>query len=164
MKKFTSLILAIILCISLCATASAVEIPDGATALIWIPCLHIKMPIYTSPDQAHNQDVIDKEQSAIISHWCNACDIGDHLFSTGIDGKGEWNIQKVFSGAYAYYYTQGHKYLYECYLTAKADYNGNYFTNGRLLTPCSSYDLILSCCAEDVHHNFVAVFHRVKEY
>lgn len=163
MKKL-SFILALILILSICPTASAIEIPDGATALIWIPCLHIKMPVYTSPDQAHNQDVIDKEQSALLDHWGSAYDIGDHLFSTGIDGKGEWNIQKVFSGAYAFYYTRGHKYFYECYLTAKTEYNGNYFTNGRLLTPCSSYDLILSCCAEDSSHNFVAVFRRLKEY
>lgn len=165
MKKFISYILALILCLSLCATASAIEIPDGATALIWIPCLHIRMPVYASPDQAHIQDVIDEQESALLTHWGNAYSILDHLFSVGIDGKGEWDIQKVFSGAYAYYYTQdGQKFLYECYMAGKTSYDGNEYVNGRLATPCSSYDLMLACCAEDSHHHYVAAFRRLKEY
>lgn len=164
MKKITSLILAIILCISLCATASAIEIPDGATALIWIPCLNIRMSIYTA-DQAHRQDVIDAEDSALLSHWGTAYEILDHFGSECVGSKGQWNIQKVFSGAYAFYYTRGHSYMYECYLTAMTEYDGNEYINGRLLSPHSSYDLMTVCCAgQDTHHHYVAVFRRLKEY
>lgn len=163
MKKL-SFIIALILIISICPTASAIEIPDGATALIWIPCLNIRMPIYTA-DQAHRQDVIDAEDSALLSHWGTAYEILDHFGSECVGSKGQWNIQKVFAGAYAFYYTKEHSYLYECYLTAMTEYDGNEYINGRLLSPHSSYDLMTVCCAgNDTHHHFIAVFHRLKEY
>ena len=167
MKKFTSLILAIILCISLCATASAIEIPDGAYGVLWIPCLQIRMPIYASPvdDHDHRQAVIDAEDSALLAHWGTAYEILDHFGSECVGSKGEWNIQKVFSGAYAFYYTKGHSYMYECYLTAMTAYDGNEYINGRLLSPHSSYDLLTVCCAgNDSHHHYVAAFRRLKEY
>lgn len=163
MKKL-SFILALILILTICPTASAVEIPDGAYGVIWIPYLHIKMPIYTA-DIPYEQDVIDEEESALYYHWQSAYRIVDHAFSNGLNGKGEWDIQKVFAGAYAYLYTINGNYYYECYLTAKTDYRGDQeFYNNRLITPCSSYDIMLSCCAENTHRHFVAVFRRLKEY
>lgn len=163
MKKL-SFILALVLILSICPTASAAEISDGAYGIIWIPCLHIKMPIYTT-DISHEQDVIDEEEYALYYRWQTAYRIADHSFSIGLNGKGEWDIQKVFSGAYAYLYTVNGNYFYECYLTAKTDYRGDQeFYNNRLITPCSSYDIMLSCCAENDSHHFVAVFRRLKEY
>lgn len=165
MKKFTSLILAIILCIFLCATASAVEIPDGAYGVLWIPCLQIKMPIYSSPvdDHEHRQAVIDAEDSALLAHWGTAYQILDHAFSADENGN-EWNIQKIFCGAYAWLYTEEAHYFLECYMTGKTVYDGNEYINGRLATPCSSHDIMLSCCAEDSHHHFIAVFRRLGGY
>ena len=162
MKKL-SFILALILILTICPTASAIEIPDGAYGVIKIPYLNLEMPIYTS-DPVHEQDVIDEEDSALYYQWQSAYRIGDHAFSDDINGN-QWNIQKIFAGAYAYLYTREGKYLLECYMTAKTEYHGDQeFVNGRLLTPCSSYDILLSCCAEDSHHHFIAVFRRLGEY
>ena len=165
MKKVLSFILALILILSLCATASAVEIPDGAYGVIWIPCLNIKMPVYIAEvdDHSYRQPVIDEEQSALINHWQTATYIMDHEFSE--DGHGnDWDIQKIFSGAYAWLYTNEANYYLECYMTAKTEYDGNEYINGRLVTPCSSHDVMLSCCAEDVDHHFIAVFRRLREF
>lgn len=82
----------------------------------------------------------------------------------GKDGRGFWNIQKVMAGCYAYLHTQDGSYYYECYLTAKTDYHGDQeYYNGRIITPCSSHDLMIGCCAEDTQHHFVAIFRRLKE-
>lgn len=166
MKKVLSFILTLILILSLCATASAIEIPDRAYGVIWIPCLNIKMPMYTPESNTHDnrQAIIDEEESALYSNWGTAYQIGDHEFSVGTDGKGEWDIQKVFAGAYAYLFTANGKYYYECYMTGKTEYDGNEYINGRLLTPSSSYDIMAYCCAEDVDHHFIAAFRRLKEY
>lgn len=165
MKKVLSFILTLILILSLCATASAIEIPEGAYGVIWIPCLNIKMPVYNAPDPAHRQDVIDEEDSALLMHWGSAYALLDHYGSVGLEGKGIWNMQKVFSGAYAFFYTRGHKYMYECYLTALTAYDGNEYINGKLLIPSSSHDLLAVCCAGvDTTNHFVAAFRRLKEY
>lgn len=165
MKKL-SFILALILCISLCATASAIEIPDGAYGVLWIPCLNIRMPVYTADvsDHEHEQAVIDDEQSALLDNWGTAYNICDHAFSEDENGN-EWNIQKIFCGAYAWLYTEEAHYFLECYMTGKTDYQGgSEFICGRLVIPCSSYDIMLSCCAEDSHHHFIAVFRRLGAY
>lgn len=162
MKKII-IILTIIIAMS--PNALAIEIPNNAIGVLYIPCLNVKMPVYMSETDhiTHKQAVIDNEQSALIDNWGVAYDIGDHAFSD--DGNGnEWNIQKIFSGAYAWFYTNEAHYFLECYMTAKTEYDGNEYVNGRLLTPCSSYDIMLSCCAEDSNHHFVAVFRRLGKY
>lgn len=163
MKKLTSFLLALLAVLTLCTTATATDIPDGAYGIIKIPYLNIEMPIYTS-DPLHEQDVIDEEESALYYQWQSAYRIVDHAFSLGYGGKGFWNIQKVMAGCYAYLFTKDGNYYLECYQTDKTEYhNDQEFVNGRLLTPCSSYDIMLSCCAEDSHHHFVAVFRRLCE-
>ena len=163
MKKL-SFILALILILSICPTASAIEIPDGAYGVIKIPYLNLEMPIYTS-DPVHEQDVIDEEDSALYYQWLSAYRIVDHAFSLGYGGKGFWNIQKVMIGCYAYLYTKDGNYYLECYQTDKTEYHGDQeFVNGCLLTPHSSHDILIGCCAEDSHHHFVAVFRRLGEY
>ena len=166
MKRFITFLIAVILCISLCATANAVDIPKGAYGIIKIPYLNIEMPLYTAPyhDYDYRQKVIDEEDSALYVEWQSAYRILDHAFSLGYGGKGFWDIQKVMTGCYAYLYTQDGNYYLECYQTDKTEYhNDQEFINGRLLTPCSSHDLMLVCCAEDSHHHFVAVFRRLSE-
>lgn len=165
MKRLTILILTILMLLSICPCASAMEIPDGAYGVIWIPCLKIKMPVYTPEVNtvAIRQEIIDAEESAVIFNWGTAYQIGDHVFSKGLNGEGEWNLQKVFAGAYAWFYTIDGTYYLECYMTGKADYDGNEYLNGRLVTPCSSHDLLLHCCAEDSSHHLIAVFRRLRE-
>lgn len=160
MKK----IIAILLIASLfIPCAYAAEIPENAYGIIYIPALELKMPVYTAADKSHEsrQQIIDNEESALISNWFSAYDIGDHVGSAGITG--EWYIQKIYPGAYAYLYTETGTYYLEAYLTAKTEYDGNEYINGRLVTPNSSHDIMLSCCAEDTNHHFIAVFRRIKE-
>ena len=165
MKKLVSFFLALLLVVSLCTTANAVDIPKGAYGIIWIPCLDIKMPLYTSSvnDHDHRQAVIDNEQSALINNWGTAMYIADHAFSEDANGN-EWNIQKIFCGACAWLYTHNGNYFLECYMTGKTDYDGNEYICGRLVTPCSSHDLMLTCCSEDSSHHFIAVFRRLSEF
>ena len=139
-------------------------IPDGAYGIWEIPKLKIKLPVYFS-DAKHLQDVIDREESALIDRWLNAYRIVDHFGSEGMGGKGDWNIQQVMAGAYAYMTRPDGKYKYECYLTAIADVKTyGYSVCGRLLTPVSSKDILTACCVGiDSTRNYVAVFKYVKK-
>lgn len=160
MKKTFLLIITLLIILLFANRQLAYAEPHG---IISIPCLKIEMPFYTASNKTE-QAVIDDEQSALYYQWQNAYRIVDHAFSTDESGN-EWNIQKIFSGSYVIVEFNGHKYFYECYLTAKTEYKYDQeFYNGRLLTPCSSYDILLSCCAEDSNHHFVAVFRRLSEF
>lgn len=121
--------------------------------------------MYTAEVDTHEyrQAVIDAEESALYSNWGTAYKIGDHFGAIGKNGEGEWYIQKVFSGASAWFYTIDGTYRLECYMTAKTDYDGNEYINGRLVTPCSSHDIMVTCCAVDNDHHFIAVFRRLSE-
>ena len=167
MKKLLSFLIALILLLSMSVTASAeTTIPEDAYGVIWIPCLNVRMPVYTSPvnDHEHRQAVIDDDQSALISNWGTAYEILDHAHSEDPNGN-QWAIQKIFSGAYAWLFTHDSTYYLECYMTGKTDYiEGSEYLCGRLVTPCSSYDIMVCCCAEDIHHHFIAVFRRLSEY
>lgn len=165
MKKTIYLLIICLLFTGINIFASA-EVPENAIGVIEVPCLEITLPLYASEvnDHDHRQEIIDNENSALYTNWGTAYCILDHLFSQD-NNNGEWNIQKVFSGAYATIIFKDHKYLYECYMTAKTDYiNGEEFYNGRLITPCSSHDILIGCCAEDVNHHYVAVFRRLREF
>lgn len=171
MKKFFIISIVLIILLTLIATAItayAMEIPDGAYGVIYIPTLKVKMPIYFSPvnDYDHSQAIIDREESALIYNWGCAYQILDHDFSTGLDGKGEWHIQRVFSGAYAYLWTRNGNYVYECYMTGLASYDGNEYLNDRLLLmPMSSYDIMATTCVgKDPSHHYIAVFRRLREF
>lgn len=163
MKK---IIITIICVLLFCPVAIAQEIPDNACGLIVVPCINVTMPLFEAEinDHEHRQAIIDDEESALYCNWGNAYKIIDHVGSNGAGNTDEWYIQKIFSGAYAYLYTNGRKYVYECYMTGKTEYDGNEYINGRLVTPCSSLDIMLSCCAEDSDHHFIAVFRRLKEF
>lgn len=132
---------------------------------ISIPCISVNMPVYSAGDEniENIQAVIDDENSAVIEKWANAYQILDHAFSEDPDGN-QWNIQKIFPGAYAWLYTEDATYFLECYETAKTEYDGNEYINGRLITPASSYDILIACCAEDAQHHFVALFRRIEKY
>lgn len=163
MKKFLVFFLIIIM---ICPVAIAQEIPENAVGVIVVPSLDITMPLYTPEVNEHSyrQKIIDNENSALYVNWGIAYQILDHLFSTDADEKNEWNIQKCFSGAYAYLYTKDSRYYYECYMTGKTEYDGNEYINGRIVTPCSSNDIMLVCCAENTDNHFIAVFRRLKEF
>lgn len=163
MKKVFTIIFVLIVCIT-SAYAEVPNVPEGADGLIVVPCINVTMPVYHAAEDTHEcrQAVIDEEHSALVQNWGTACKICDHVGSEGVTG--EWYIQKVFAGAYAYFYTDTGRYYYECYATGKTEYDGNEYINGRLITPCSSYDIMLSCCAEDSDHHFIAVFRRLKEF
>lgn len=156
MKK---IIIILLLVIALCQPAFGAE-PRG---FIEIPCLKVNIQFF-STEEATMQDVIDEEQSALFYQWQQASRIVDHAFSE--DGNGnQWNIQKIFPGAYAIIKIDGRKFFYECYMTAKTDYKYDQeFVNGRLITPASSYDILLSCCAENSDHHFIAIFRRLSEF
>lgn len=156
MKK---IIIILLLVIALCQPAFGAENRGS----IEIPCLKIKMPFF-STEEATMQDVIDEEQSALLYQWQQALRIVDHAFSEDENGN-EWNIQKIFPGAYAIIKIDGRKFFYECYMTAKTDYKYDQeFVNGRLITPVSSYDILLSCCAENRDHHFIAIFRRLSDF
>ena len=156
MKKF------VVLCFILIIFSTPAEAAEKR-GNIEIPCLKINMPFF-STDDAQMQDVIDEEQSALFYRWQQATRIVDHLFSEDENGN-NWNIQKIFPGAYATITIDGKRYFYECYLTAKTEYRYDQeFINSKLLTPSSSYDILVSCCAEDSEHHFVAVFRRLSEF
>lgn len=162
MKKL-GFFLVLILLLSVCSTASAIEIPNNAYGVISIPFLGVEMPIYTS-DIPNEQNVIDAEESALYYPWQSAYRILDHAFSEGMGARGYWNVQKVFAGCSAYLYVNDKCYWYQCYLTALTEYKGDQeYYNGRLITPCSSYDLMIGCCAEDTNHHYIAVFRRLRE-
>lgn len=130
---------------------------------IEIPAIKIEMPFFI-PENETEQAIIDNENSALYYQWINAYRIVDHAFSTDENGN-EWNIQKIFPGAYAIINIDDKKYFYECYLSAKTDYKYDQeFINGRLITPISSYDIMLSCCAENSDHHFIAIFRRLSEF
>lgn len=130
---------------------------------IEIPAIKIKMTCF-SADNESEQDIIDNEKSALYYPWLQAFRIVDHAFSEDENGN-VWNIQKIFPGAYAIIKINGKKYFYECYLSAKTDYKYDQeFINGRLITPVSSYDIMLSCCAENSDHHFIAIFRRLSEF
>lgn len=151
-------VLTLVLFIGLCKTAFGAE----NIGFVEIPCLEIKMPFFTA-EESTRQDVIDKEQSALFYQWQQASKITDHAFSEDENGN-QWNIQKIFPGAYALIKIDGKKYFYECYMTAKTDYKYDQeYINGRLITPTSSYDIMLCCCAENRDHHFVAIFRRLSE-
>lgn len=127
---------------------------------IYIPCLKIEMPIFSTSEN-NGQGIIDNEKSALYTTWGRAYQIMDHAFSEDEKGN-EWNIQKIFPGAYAYFNLDGEKYYLECYMTAKTNYiKGNEYLNNTLLTPHSSLDLMLVCCAENTSKHFIAVFRRL---
>lgn len=156
MKKFA------VLCFILLMLTSPAEAAEKR-GNIEIPCIKINMPFF-STDEAQMQDVIDEEQSALFYQWQQASRIADHAFSEDENGN-EWNIQKIFPGAYAIIKLDGRKFFYECYTTAKTDYiNDQEYINGRLLTPASSYDILVSCCAENSDHHFIAIFRRLSEF
>lgn len=139
------------------------KIPEGAYGIWCIPLLNVKLPVYFKPDQAHLQAVIDKEHSALIDNWGKAYRIVDHFGSDSMDGKGNWNIQKVIAGTVAYMIKPDGVYKYECYLTGIAKVYP-YMIEGRLLTPVSSLDILNACCVGvDSTHNYVAVFKFVRK-
>lgn len=156
MKK---IIIIILLVIAVCQPAFGAE----NIGEIEIPCLKIKMPFF-SAEQATMQDVIDEEQSALFYQWQQASRIVDHAFSEDENGN-QWNIQKIFPGAYAIITINDKRYFYECYLSGKTNYiNDQEYFNNRLIVPDSSYDILLACCAENSNHHFIAVFKRLSEF
>ena len=160
MKKVLLLVIVFVL---LAPFAAAEEIPENARGVISIPCLNVKMPFYEATEKAE-QEIIDDEESALFYQWQTASRIVDHAFSKCTKGN-EWNIQKIFPGAYATIYFKESRFLYECYLTAKTDYlQDQEFCNNKIILPDSSYDILLSCCAEDTNHHFIAIFRRLREF
>lgn len=164
-SKIIVTVLITLFCSLFCITANAEEIPKNAYGVIYIPAINVKMPLYTTKinDVEHEQLIIDKENAALIKQWGTAYNIIDHAFSYDNNGN-MWNIQKIFAGAYGWIYTNEHVYYLECYLTGKTNYDGNEYINNKILLPYSSHDILLSCCAEDSQHHFVAAFRRLKEY
>lgn len=159
MRTFKLIILSLVVFCVLCPTAKA----ETKYGNIEIPAIKIKMPFFI-PENESKQTIIDNENSALYYQWQNAFRITDHAFSTDKNGN-EWNIQKIFPGAYAIININGKKYFYECYLSAKTDYKYDQeFINGRLITPISSYDIMVACCAENSDHHFIAIFRRLSEF
>ena len=157
MKK--SFIICVLLFTLVFSSPAAAE-PIG---FISVPGIKITMPLYTAGDKKP-QEIIDDENSALFNRWGRAYQIEDHAFSEDINGN-QWNIQKIFPGAYAWIYTEDKTFFLECYFTGKTNYiEGNEYLNNTLITPNSSTDIMLVCCAENSKHHFVAVFRRLQTY
>lgn len=139
------------------------KIPEGAYGIWYVPLIKVKLPVYFKPDAAHLQDVIDRENSALIDNWGKAYRIVDHFGSDSMDGKGIWNVQDIKAGTIAYMIKPDGWYKYECCLTGIAKVYP-YMIDGRVLLPMSSLDILCACCVGiDSTHNYVALFKYVRK-
>lgn len=136
-----------------------ITIPKGAYGVWSVPSLNIQIPTYFKQN-SKRQKIVDDKESALIDPWVNAYQIADHFCSTGINGKGVWNMQQIMVGTDAYFTKEDGIFQYECYMTALADVQPyGYTVGGRLLTPLSSLDILNACCVGlDSKRNYVAIF------
>ena len=139
--------------------AKPCTIPTGAVGVWQIPDLDISIPVYNSNYQ-NIQKIIDDENSAALSRWCNAYDIGDHCGAISSNGKGKWRMDKIHPAMSALFIKPSGTFKYSCVMAALADVKSwGYVVNGAMLTPKSSTDILNSCCVgSDSARNYVAVF------
>lgn len=138
------------------------EVPKGAVGVWQIPDLDIMIPVYNS-NYKNIQKILDDENSAAMSRWCSAYDIGDHCGSISSNGKGKWRMDNIKPGMVAFFVKPNETTMHSCVMTAIADAKSwGYLVNGQMLTPHSSKDILNSCCVgSDSTRNYVSVFKLV---
>ena len=141
-----------------------VEIPEGAVGVWRIESLNINQPVYKGL-QNEQKKIIDKEESALLTQWCQAQMISDHCDSYGMEYKGNWNMSEVHVGDLAMFIQPNKKSLYQCYLIALVDVKPGYYAmNGKILQPTSSKDIGCRCCVgDDSTRNYIAVFRYMQD-
>lgn len=135
------------------------EIPDKAAGVWQIPDLNVIIPVYNS-NYKNIQQIIDDENSAAMSRWASAYDIGDHCGSLSSNGKGKWRMDEVRPGMIGFFVKKAGTTRYVCQMSAIADVKPwGYICYNQLITPRSSKDILNSCCVgKDSSRNYIALF------
>lgn len=137
-------IAACMIAISIFAVPQAATIPDGAYGVFQCTSIGTSTPVYFS-DTLTGQEVVDKENSALIRERGKGYFIGDH-YGSEVDG-GEWNVNEMRVGEPAFLITEETTYCYECIAVCLCFDNGyDYLFGGYRVRPDTN-DIIACGCA-----------------
>lgn len=138
------------------------DIPAGAYGVWQIPDLNIMIPVYQG-NNATQQAIVDKDNSALIQKYGAGRVIVDHAGSKSSNSKGSWQMQNVKPDDVAFLVKSDGTDQYTCFMVCKVDVlTSCYMLYGQVLYPRKSTDILCLCCADPKGKtNYCAAFRYV---
>ena len=138
-------------------------IPDNAYGIFQVPALEIDVPLYTSTTET-GQEVVDREDAALIRGWGKGKAICDHADSQ--HGKAYWNVNEMQVGGSAFLITQDETLWYRCDMIARVKNTGTGYictATGHSVTAQRDDVICLSCTDDDgeewlAYYTYMGVF------
>lgn len=123
------------------------EVPNDAFGVWQIPEIETVTPIYER-SVTNGQDIVDRENSAVIMPLGSGRLIGDHAGSITNGGRGIWHMNYVHVDGRAFLSTDDVTEIYQCYAICRAQSTGyGYTVNGKGISPNGSREIFCVSCA-----------------
>ena len=135
-------------------------IPEGAAGVWQVPDLGTRSPIYTSTGVG--QDVVDREDAALLRNYGRGRLICDHLGSEV--GGGIWDVSEIRVGSAGFLILQDRTLCYRCtavWIVKDGTYCYTY--NGAAIWPAHSTDILCASCAITEGEDYLACFEFTGE-
>lgn len=166
MKRLTATVLLLLLLTvpTHAATVEGVKLPEGAVGVWYIHNLHATVNLFTSKANTlrENQEVVDREDSALWWPYRQGHAIVDHLESQA--GDGWWRVADIRVGDIGELTTTKGKTYYVCVAVTLAEQTKYAYVSavdGKVI-PCKQGDVLCVSCADEDGCNYVAYFKKVN--
>ena len=136
------------------------KIPEDAVGIWQVPELGTSSPLYAG--EQIGQEIVDREDSALIRSFGRGRIICDHLDSRV--GGGIWNVGEMKVGSTAFLILPDRTLSYRCtavWIVKDGAYS--YTWNGAAVWPAHSTDIMCASCAITEGENYLACFEYVGE-